>query len=92
MTKRIIEVFTAGCQVCEPTVELVKKMACDSCEVVIYDLNQGCDTNECREKAKQYSITRLPVIVVNGKVLDCCKSSGFSEQILKASLAQSRTS
>jgi len=53
MTKRKVEVFTSGCPICEPTVELVKKTACSSCEVVVYDLNKGCDTNECREKAEK---------------------------------------
>lgn len=51
MAKRKVEVFTSGCPLCEPTVELVNKIACSSCEVVIYDLNKKCDTNECREKS-----------------------------------------
>ena len=83
MTKRKVEIFTAGCLVCEPTVELVKKTACPSCEVIIYDLNEGCNTNECRDKAKKYEIKQLPAIVVDGKLLDCCNSSGISEDALK---------
>lgn len=65
MSKRIVEVFTAGCPVCEPTVKQVKALACDSCEVIIYDLNKGCDTNECRDKAEKYGITRLPAVAVD---------------------------
>lgn len=84
MAKRKVEVFTAGCQVCEPAVELVKKVACDSCEVVVYDLNKGCDTNECREKAEKYGITRLPAVAVNGSLFDCCKSGSISEDALRA--------
>ena len=84
MAKRIVEVFTAGCQVCEPAVTLVKKVACDSGEVVVYDLNKGRDTNECREKAEKYGVTRLPAVAVNGQLLDCCKTGSISESALKA--------
>ncbi len=84
MAKRKIEVFTSGCSICEPVVELVKKTACSSCEVVVYDLSTGCKTNECREKAKQYGVTRVPAVVVNGKLLDCCKSGAVTEKDLRA--------
>ncbi len=84
MTKRKVEVFTSGCPICEPVVDLVKKTACPSCDVVIYDLNAGCATNECRDKAKQYGIMRVPAVVVDGKLLDCCKSGSVSEKDLRA--------
>ena len=83
MSKRTVEVFTAGCPVCEPTVKLVKEIACDSCEVIVYDLNKGCSTNICRDKAEQYGITRLPAVVVNGKLLDCCRLGAVTEQSLR---------
>lgn len=38
MAKRQIEVFTAGCFVCEEVVSQIKELACPNCEVVIYDL------------------------------------------------------
>lgn len=84
MAKRKIEVFTAGCLVCEPTVELVQKLACPSCEVIVYDLNQGCQTNECREKAKQYGLNRIPAVVVDGRLLECCKTGLVTEEALRA--------
>lgn len=90
MAKRKIEVFTSGCPVCEPVVELVKKMACPSCDVEIYDLNKACDTNICREKAKEYGVTRVPAVAVDGKLLECCKTGTISEEALrKAGIGQS---
>ncbi|MBG59487.1 MAG: glutaredoxin [Peredibacter sp.] len=83
MAKRKVEVFTGGCPVCEPTVELVRKTTCSNCEVVVYDLNEGCETNECREKAHQYNITRVPSVVVDGKLLECCKDLQITEEALK---------
>ena len=71
--KRKVEVFTAGCPICERTVNLVKSLACPSCEVRIYDLREGCSTNECREKATRYGVTAVPAVAVNGVLLDCCR-------------------
>lgn len=75
MAKRHVEVFTAGCPVCDPTVALIKELSCPSCEVTIYDLNKGCQTNECRDKAKTYGITKVPSVAVDGKIVSCCQSS-----------------
>lgn len=72
LNKRKIEVFTASRAVCEPVVEMVKSMACNSCEVVIYNLSQPCDTKECLDKVNTYVIKALPAIAVNGKLLSCC--------------------
>jgi len=81
--KRRVEVFTARCPVCEPAVELVNKLACQSCEVIIYDLLEGRITNECREKLNRYGITRLPAVAVNGNLLDCCKIGEVTESELR---------
>lgn len=74
MAMRQIEVFTASCPVCDPTVQLVKALACDNCDVIVYDLNKGCATNECRDKATQYGIVGVPAVAVDGKLVDCCKN------------------
>lgn len=83
LTKRKIELFTAGCTVCEPVVEMVKAMACSSCEVIIYNIAQPCDTKECLEKVKAYGIKALPAIAVDGKLLSCCQNKGISVDELK---------
>lgn len=89
LTKRKIELFTAGCTVCEPVVEMVKAMACSSCEVVIYNIAQPCDTKECLEKVKAYGIKALPAIAVNGKLLNCCQNKGISvDELKKAGIGQ----
>ena len=38
--KRKVEVFVAGCPLCDETVELVKKLACPGCDVTIYNLQK----------------------------------------------------
>jgi len=79
-----VEVFTAGCPVCDEAVKTVKAAACPSCEVVLYDLNEGCESNECRAKAKAYRIERLPAVAVDGKLVECCKPGPVSVDALRA--------
>ncbi len=79
MAKRQVEVFTAGCPVCEPTVRLVQEMACPDCEVTVYDLREsGID------KAKDYGVTTVPAVVVNGKLAACCDRPGPRREELAA--------
>jgi len=85
MSKRKVEVFTEGCARCEPTVALVKNLACKSCEVIVWDVKKGCETNKCRDLAKQYGINRYPSVAIDGKLLECCKNGeGPTEESLKA--------
>ncbi len=82
--KRRVEVFTAGCPLCEDTVRLVTSLACPSCEVQVYDLREGCATNVCREKATRYGITAVPAVAVNGVLLDCCRRGPIDAAALRA--------
>jgi len=78
--QRKVEVFIAGCPLCDKTVQLVKKLSCPSCDVTIYDLKEkkGID------KAKEYGINSVPTVVVDRKILDCCKRGKITERDLKA--------
>lgn len=82
-TKRKIEVFTAGCSVCSPVVDMVKSMACSDCEVIVYNLAEPCESKECIDKAKAYGIKALPAVAVNGQLLSCCQNKGVSEAELR---------
>ena len=82
--KRRVDVFTAGCPLCEEAVDLVQSLVCPSCDIRVYDLRAGCDTNECREKLRDYGITAVPAIAVGGMVLDCCRQGPLSAHTLRA--------
>ncbi|MBI3377366.1 MAG: thioredoxin family protein [Nitrospirae bacterium] len=77
--KRKVEVFIAGCPLCDETVNLVKKLSCPSCDVTVYDLRK-----EGMDKAKKYGVNSVPSVVVDGKILDCCKRRKPIEADLKA--------
>jgi hypothetical protein len=90
MEKRRIEVFTAQCPVCDPTVELVKEVACDdSCEVTVYDMVKQCDDKACVNKAKEYGVQRIPAVAVDGKLLSCCQGGAITrESLINAGVGQ----
>ncbi|MFY9234188.1 MAG: thioredoxin family protein [Fimbriimonadaceae bacterium] len=70
-----IEVFIAGCPLCDEAVRTVNETACSKCTVTVYDLREGCETMECRERAQKYGVTRVPTVVVDGQIAGCCKGS-----------------
>lgn len=78
--KRKIEVFSAGCSVCRETIEMVKRNACESCEVTILDMN---DTS-IAGRAKQLGVHSVPAVVIDGKLAGCCAGRGPDEATLKA--------
>jgi glutaredoxin len=80
MSKRKVEVFTAGCPVCADLENLVKDTACPDCELTIYNLNKG----EGVEESKKYGITTVPAVVVNGRLLDCCRRNRITKEDLLA--------
>jgi glutaredoxin len=88
--KRRVEVFTAACPLCEDAVRLVTSLACPSCEVQVYDLREGCATNECREKSARYGVTAVPAVAVNGTLLDCCRREPITaDRLIAAGISPS---
>ncbi|MBI3698122.1 MAG: thioredoxin family protein [Acidobacteria bacterium] len=78
--KRKIEIFSAGCPVCEDTIALVNRIACPSCEVEILDLHRP----EVAARAKRYGLRSVPAVVIDGKPADCCAARGVEERSLRA--------
>ena len=77
--QRTIEIFSAGCRACEETIELVRRVACRSCDVQIVDVRQA----ESYERAKKYGIRKFPAVVIDGKLAECCAHPGVNEQTLR---------
>lgn len=79
-TKRKVEIFTAGCPACDEAVALLKSLACESCDVEIHDMKQPAVAG----RAKGYGIRSVPVVVIDGKLADCCSGRGPDADTLKA--------
>lgn len=78
--KRKIEVFSAGCGVCQDTIDLVNRVACPSCEVSVLDTRDP----HVAGRANSLGIRSIPAVVINGKLADCCAGRGPDEATLRA--------
>ncbi len=81
MKKRTIEVFSAGCPCCDEAVKLLQSMVCPSCELQVLDMRTD---RAAQAKARQYGVTRVPAVAVNGKLADCCLQGPVDAETLRS--------
>jgi glutaredoxin len=79
-TKRKIEIFSAGCPVCQEAIGTIKNNACASCAVIILDMNDPGVSS----RAKSLGVKSVPAVVIDGKLADCCACRGPDIEALKA--------
>jgi glutaredoxin 3 len=77
---RQIEIFSAGCPICEQTIELINRVACPSCNVTILDMRDP----QVASRAKSLDVRSVPAVVIDGTLADCCAGRGPDEQTLRA--------
>lgn len=82
-TKKKIEIFSAGCSTCKETIELVKRIAGSSHEVIIHDMQKS----EVAAKARLQGVRSVPAVVIDRKLAGCCAGRGPDETVLRSSLA-----
>jgi len=80
MTTRKVEIFSAGCPLCEETEELVNRLSCSSCEVSVVDMHDLTGAS----RARALGVQSVPAVAVNGKLTDCCAGHGPDEATLVA--------
>lgn len=78
--KRKVEIFSAGCAVCDEVVARVDAIACPSCDVVVWDMRQA----DVAERARNLGVSSIPAIAVDGTLADCCAGRGPDEATLRA--------
>ncbi len=80
MAKRKVEVFSAGCGVCDDMVKLVKSIACPSCDVTVSNMKEP----DVAKRARSLGIHSVPAVVVDGNLASCCTNRGPNEADLRA--------
>lgn len=64
--KRKIEVFSAGCALCNETLRVVHEAVSScGCEVI----ERRCASDERCEEAKAYGVRAMPSVVVDGRIM-----------------------
>ena len=77
---RKVEVFTAGCAICDELAARIKELACPSCEIL--ELPMADPTVAIR--AKVLGVRSVPAVVIDGRLADCCAGRGPDEAALRA--------
>jgi glutaredoxin len=78
--KQKIEVFGSGCPVCNEAVGLIKRLACDECEISVLDMHEP----KVSDRAKGLGVRSIPAVVLDGKLAACCTGRGVNESSLRA--------
>ena len=78
--KRKVEVFSAGCLVCNEAVEMIKRISCLDCEINVLDMNDPAVAG----RANSLGIRSVPAIVIDGTLAECCAGRGPDEATLRA--------
>lgn len=78
--KRTVEIFSAGCPLCEETIRLVRRIACPSCDVRVLDMQDPA----VAKRAGTLGVSSVPAVAVDGRLADCCAGRGPDEKTLRA--------
>lgn len=78
--QRQIDIYSAGCAVCEDAVKMVRDMACPSCNITIRDMTDP----EVSNKARSLGIKTVPAVVIDDQLADCCSTAGINADTLRA--------
>ena len=77
---RKIEIFSAGCAVCESAVSEIEALACPSCEISVLDMKD----EKVAPRAVKLGVRSLPAVAIDGVLASCCASRGIDEETLRA--------
>lgn len=78
--KRKVEVFSAGCAVCDQTVGMIKLWSGPYDEIIIHDTTDV----QVAKRAKSLGVRTVPAVVIDGTLTGCCAGNGCDESILRA--------
>lgn len=80
-TKRKIEIFSAGCSVCEDTIDLINEIACPSCEISVLDMQD----QSVADRARSLGVKSVPAVAIDGRLAACCAERGVDQETLEQS-------
>jgi len=58
---------------------MVADLACSSCEVTVYDMNDA----GVADRASKLGVKSVPSVVIDGQLAGCCAGRGVDETTLK---------
>lgn len=70
---RRVEIFSAGCNTCQRTIEQLREQIDPRHEIIVHDMQND---PRAAERAEAFGIRTVPAVVVDGFLLACCKNKG----------------
>ncbi|RJX28416.1 MAG: hypothetical protein C4525_16830 [Desulfarculus sp.] len=78
--KRQIEIFSAGCVLCQEAEEMVRGLACEHCQVTMRDMRDP----DAAARARELGVTQVPAVAVDGRLAPCCMGQRLDQAALRA--------
>ena len=82
--KRNIEVFSAGCALCHDVIDVVRREAGSTSEVIVRNMMDG----RSLARAEKFGIRSVPAVVIGGRLASCCMGRGVDLEVLKNELGK----
>lgn len=77
---RTVEVFSAGCPLCDEAAATVREAASSTDTVSIVDLRAPGGL----ERARVLGVRQVPAVAVEGALAPCCATKGLDPEVLRA--------
>jgi len=84
LNKRRVEVFSAGCALCEEVIDAVRREAGSTSEIIVRNMLDA----RALARAVKFGIRSVPAVVIDGKLASCCTGRGVDLQVLKDELGK----
>ena len=81
-SKRKVEVFSAGSALCEEVIDVLRREAGSSSEVIVRNMLDA----RSLARAEKLGIRSVPAVVIDGKLASCCTQRGVDLKVLKNEL------
>lgn len=82
-TRAKIEIFSAGCSTCREGIRAVQELAGKDHDITIHDMHND---RGAQDRAKELGVHRVPAVVVNGKLAQCCQSKPVDVGVIRSLL------
>lgn len=82
-SRQTIEVFSAGCSTCQEGIRAVQELVGKEHEVKVHDMHGD---RGAQQRAKELGISRVPAVVVNGRLAQCCQSKPVDVDVVRSLL------
>ena len=82
-TRAKIEIFSAGCTTCREGIRAVQELVGKDHDITILDMHND---RGAPGRAKELGVNRIPAVVVNGKLAQCCQSKPVDVGVIRSLL------